>query len=219
MLGLIGIQGLSIYRLIPPLYQVPIEPVLDLVPGITPFRVTADVTQSSSMSRTFRVTRKRLQDFSDVTTHVQEDLRTLQVDVLLSAGGLNLSLPGIPGLPSTGLTRLARLDLLRFSYLDQMASRREPILAITPQFSLIGFIEALTPQWGNVDGWSLRVGISIVEARIVGPSLAGAVPDVDALSTGGNPSSQAGTSSGTSSVSVEPTSLSSGPGVSPMAPV
>jgi hypothetical protein len=179
--GLVGIQGLSIYRLIPPLYLVPIEPVLDLVPGITPFRITADVIQASSMSRAFRVTRKRLQDFSDVTTHVQEELRTLQADVLLAAGGLTPSLPGLPGTPNTGLVRLARLDLLRFSFLDQMASRREPVLAITPQFSITGFIEALTPQWGNVDGWSLRVGISIVEARIVGPSLAGAVPDVDAL--------------------------------------
>ena len=216
--GLVGIQGLSIYRLIPPLYQVPIEPVLDLVPGITPFRITADVIQASSMSRAFRVTRKRLQDFSDVTTHVQEELKTLQADVLLNAGGLNLSLPGIPNFPNTALVRLARLDLMRFAYLDQMAARREPVLAITPQFSITGFIEALTPQWGNIDGWSLRVGISIVESRIVGPSLASSVPDVDALSTGGNGSAQSGTSSGTSTVSVEPTSPAA-PGISPLAPV
>lgn len=218
MLGLVGIQGLSIYRLIPPLYQVPVEPVLDLVPGITPFRVTSDVVQASSMPSEYRVTRKRMQDFSDVTTHVQSMPRMLQADVLLAAGGLNLSLPGLPTFPNTGLVRLARLDLMRFAYLDQMAQRREPVLALTPQFSLTGFIEALTPQWGNVDGWSLRVGITIVEARIVGPSLAGQVPDVDALATGGNAGSQAGTSSGTSSVSVEPTSPA-GPGVSPLAPI
>ena len=32
MLGLVGIQGLSVYRLIPPLYTTPIEPVLDVQP-------------------------------------------------------------------------------------------------------------------------------------------------------------------------------------------
>lgn len=219
MAGLVGIQGLSIYRLIPPLYKVPIEPVIDLVPGVTPFRVTADVISSSTLTRSYRVTRKRLQDFSDVTTHVQPELHTLQADVLLAAGGLIPTLPGLPSFPNSGLVRLARLDLLRFAFLSQMADAREPVLALTPQLSIIGFIESLSSGWSNVDGWSLRVSFSIVEAKIVGPSLAGAVPDVDALATGGNAAPQAGSSSGSSIVSVEPTSTATSFGASPMAPV
>lgn len=218
MFGLVGIQGLSIYRLIPPLYTVPVEPVLDLVPGITPFRVTADVITSSAEQRNYRVTRKRLQDFSDVTTHVQPELKSLQAEILLAAGGLIPTLPGIPGTPTTGLVRLARLDLMRFGFLAQMAERREPVLALTPQFTMTGFIESLVPSWANLDGWSMRVSITIIEAKIVGPSLASAVPDVDALSTGGNAAPQAGSSSGSSVVSVEPTSPAT-PGVSPLAPV
>jgi len=177
--GIIGFNTASFYRL-DPTGTVPIEPIADIVPGVTPFRVTFDMIDSESQMQAYRVTRNTLQDFSDVTPNVHKELTQITITGTLSAAA-PMSIVGLPPLPTFG----ARLDLLRLANLERIADQRRPIMCVTPRVSLARcFITSITRPWVPSDGDSSVVTVTVLEARIASPYNADVLPDTDALDAG-----------------------------------
>lgn len=189
--GVLGIQTCSIFRL-DPTGTVPIEPVIDIVPGISPFRVTLDAIDQETYRQSYRVTRNTLQDFSDTTSNVYKELAVLTVTGVFAAGG-PIAAIGI----GTGLVGLARLDLQRANYLRKIADAREPVMVVTPHHGLArAFIEDLPTSWSPADGRSIPVSITVIEARVLGPGAITAFADADSLATGNNASTGGGQGGG-----------------------
>jgi hypothetical protein len=189
--GALGIQTCSIFRL-DPTGTVPIEPVIDIVPGVSPLRVTLDAIDQETFRQSYRVTRNTLQDFSDTTSNVYKDLEVLTVAGVFAAGG-PISAIGV----GSGLAGLARLDLQRANYLRQIADARQPVMVVTPHHSLArAFIEDLPTSWSPTDGRSIPVSITFVEARVLGPGAITAFADADSLATGNNASQGGGQGGG-----------------------
>lgn len=192
--GALGIETCSIYRL-DPTGTVPLEPVLDLVPGVGPLRVTLDAIDQETFQRSYRVTRNTLQDFSDTTSNVYKELRVLTVTGVLAAGGpMGVGMGTQLG---TGLVRLARLDLMRVNFLEQIADARQPVMVVTPHHSLAqAFITSFPSSWSTADGHSIPVSLTFLEARVLGPGAITAFADADSLATGNNASSGGGQGGG-----------------------
>lgn len=212
--GALGSQTCSIYAL-DPSGTTAIEPVADIVPGITPFRVTLDTIDSEQFQVQYRVTRHTLQDLTDTTSNVYKELLVLTVSGVFAAGGpVGI---GIGTAPSTGLRRLARFDLIRFANLKRIADQRKPVMVITPRHSMArAFIFGLPTSWSPTDGDSLPITISFLEARVMRSESIAAFADVDSMATGNNASTGGGTggTAGTDSFG-----LAAGQGVPPLAPV
>ena len=191
--GVLGLVTCSIFAL-DPTGTVPIEPVLDLVPGVTPFRVTFDVIKSENKSAKYRVTTNTLQDFSDTTPNVHQDLAEITVTGVLSSMG-PLSLAGGP-VPTLG----ARLDLLRIANLERIADKRRPVMVVTPRISLSkAFITNISRPWSPSDGESTVVQISFIQARILSPLLGAALLDTASLAAGNTATTGGGTQAGSTS--------------------
>jgi hypothetical protein len=178
--GWLGNETASFFAL-DPTGTTPIEPVADIVPGVTPFRVTVDVVDSETMARRYRVTRNALQDFGDASSNCYAELVAITIQGTLSAVGPLSPAVGAPLNPG------ARLDLIRMANLEQLADQRRPIMFVSPRISLAkAFIVSLDRLWTPANGESTGVSISLLEARIVGPLSLGIVPDVDSLEPGNN---------------------------------
>jgi len=178
--GWLGTETASLFAL-DPTGTTPVEPVADIVPGITPFRITLDVVDSETLSRRYRVTRNALQDFADATSNCYAEL--VQVTIQGTLSGVGPLSPAVGQAPLFG----ARLDLARMSNLEQLADRRRPILLISPRISIAkAFITALDRIWTPAHGESTGVAITFLEARIVSPLAVAAIPDVDSLEPGNN---------------------------------
>jgi len=194
--GSLGIETCSIYRL-DPTGTVPIEPLLDIVPGLGPLRVTFDVIDQETYSERFRVTRNTLQDFSDTTSNVYAELAVLSVTGVFAAGG-----PVVLG--GSGLVRLARFDLMRIANLRAMGRARQPIMIVTPHHSLArAFIEQLDSTWTPADGQSIPISITCIQARVLGPGSVTAFADADSLATGNNAATGGGSGGGQSVADVD----------------
>jgi hypothetical protein len=177
--GLISTQTASFYML-DPTGTVPVEVIADIVPGITPFRQTLDVIDNETFTSNYRVTRNSLQDFSDVTPNVHAELKQLVVQGTLTANG-PLSLIGVPPPPTFGL----RFDLLRLTFLQNLAEQRRPIACITPRVSLPQcFIASLQHNYNPSLGASISVSVTLIEARIASPFTTQAIPDTQSLAPG-----------------------------------
>lgn len=206
------VQTASIYRLSRATgFQVPIEPIIDLVPGITPYRVTMDLIDSEDVSLNYTVTENSLQDFSNATSNVHRELRRMTITGVM-ASTLQTPLP-VP-IPATTGSALVRFDLLRISNLERIADRREPVMVVTPRFSLPKcFIESISRPWSPDIGPNTEVSISVVEARILSPGQSEAIPDYDAQLPGNGAPSGGGNVSPSVSNSAElPFNI---PGVAP----
>lgn len=200
--GIIALNTASFYRL-DPTGRVPIEPIADIVPSVTPFRVALDIVDQETHEEVYEVTRNVLQDFTDTTPNVHRAPVRLTVTGTLTATG-----PLLPGglgqLPTFGF----RFDLLRMAQLESMAQQRRPIMVVTPRVSLAtAFVARLARPWSPSDGESTVVTVDLVEARIVGPANAEAVLDTDAMAAGDVQATSGGATGGTAtdpSVAQEP---------------
>lgn len=189
--GLIGSRTAAFFRL-DPTGTVPIELVADLVPALTPNRITLDVVDTEDYQKTFLVTNNALQDFTSAQSNIHRELERMTIT------GTLVSSIDIPVLGSVGLGGFLRSDLRKMENLEALADRREPIMVVTPRRGFPkAFIESLGTSWNPATGENTLATISIIEARIVNPLLAAsAVLDVEGSYTGNNILSDAGAQSG-----------------------
>jgi len=160
--GILGAKTASFYRL-DPTGTIPIEPVADLRPAFTPNRVTLDMVDAEDLSRSYQITTNALQDFTSATSNVHRDL------IRLTVSGTLISSINLPLIGSVGFAGL-RFDFLKFSNLETIADRREPIMVVTPRVSMAkAFIESVSRSWTPDLGENTLVTVSLVEARIVNP--------------------------------------------------
>lgn len=211
----------SIFQ-IEPLSGTPIEPLFDLVPGLSPLRTTFDTVDGESATFTYDVTEHAIQGFLDVTTNVRKRLEQVTITGTLNATGPLLPVPIAPGGVGgqvAGALGLKRLDKLRFENIVAMADRRLPVLIVTPRVRLArAFIANVTEQWSPADGDSLVISITAKEARFVLPGIATQVaPDFAAQAPGNNSTSDGGQVGPTELFDVEATPPET-PGVAPSLP-
>jgi hypothetical protein len=184
--GIAGAFTASFFKL-DPTGTVPLEPLLDLVPGLTPLRVTFDMIDSESESIEFDVTEHAVQSFVDITTNIRERLKSLTF-----TGTIGGSLPLQPVGPQAP-TGPVRFDLIRLENLKNLARKRRPVMVITPR---VGFaqcaIVSIGPSWSPADGESSLVSVTVREVRLISPLTGQFQPDYPAQA----PANNAATSSG-----------------------
>jgi hypothetical protein len=187
----ISISTVQVFRL-DPIAGVPLEPLLDIVPGITPLRVTFDRVDQETFTAEYDVTEHAIQDLTDVQSHVHRRPKTLQVVGTLGASPpLVAALPAVP-VPPGGL---ARLDTLRVANLQAMADSLLPVMVTSPRGSLArAFIQSVQQQWSPQNGESLTVSMAFVEAKIASPLVGTLSPDYPAQAPGNNAASGGGQS-------------------------
>lgn len=185
--GFLGLSTASFYKLDPTATS-PIEPLADIVPGVTPFRVTLSMIDNENYIQSYRVTQNALQDFTDVTPNVHRELIQLTITGTMSAAP-PMSISGLPQPPTFGF----RLDLLQVSNLERMAAERRPIMVITPRVSLAKcFIQSINRLWTPLDGDSTPLVITVIEARIASPFSVDVLPDTETLDAGNTQTSGGG---------------------------
>ena len=214
--GNIGARTATIYRL-DPTGIVPLEPLIDIVPGLTPFRVTADLIDSEGKTNTYDVTTHPIKFGQDVTSHVRKRLKALNLTFTLGAtlpilptagivlpgggafgGGVipqlpvgnDIFVPKVPPVPGSQF----RMDLVRLNNLELIADALFPVMVITPRVGLPkAFITSLSHNWTPSLGESTQITISFMEANIV--SALPSIPSDAGLAPGKTTNSGAGTSS------------------------
>lgn len=189
--GIKMVQTCSIYKLLPPLFNIPIEPIIDLVPGITPLRVTFDLIDSEDISLNYTVTEHTLQDFSNATSNVHRDLQRFTISGIMTS---SLQIPTPVPVPATAGGSV-RFDLVRIANLEAIAETKQPVMVVTPRFALRCFIENISRPWSPDVGENTEVSITCVEARILSPAsdladpaFADQVPGNNEAGGGGNES-------------------------------
>ncbi len=203
----------TIYKL-DPTGLLPVEPLIDLVPAVSPNRQSIDIVASSTYIEAFRVTRNPIQSGFDVTSHVKKELATLKIQGVISGapilaiagaigailGAANAASDGaivesgaqalgavIPGFPAP------RRDIMQLQMLRLLAGNRKPVMVVTPDLTLP---RALITRIQRVNGPSVGVGtevsIDFVEARIIAPQFVDAVLDLDEVLGGKTSTTNAG---------------------------
>lgn len=212
LLGLIGRSTASFFAL-DPTGNTPIEILPDLVPGVTPLRITFDLVDQETFTEEWDVTENSLQDFSDTVSNLRRRLKSLSITGTLS--GVAQALP--VGVPPPPVPAGLRLDLFRASALSQLAARRRPIACVTPRVSLPrAFITSISRPWSPDNGQSTIVTVTLREARIVSPITADAIaPDFGVQVPGNNQATGGGQQSGTP-VLTQTVQPSGTPGVPPV---
>lgn len=186
--GNLGFRTVSVY-VIDPITGTPLEPVPDLVPGVSPFRWTADIIDSESQDFTYSVTQNALQDLTDATSNVHRELRRISITGTLSDTiQVSQSIPFGGGSPP-----VLRYDILRMKNLVAIADQRQPVMVVTPRGSLPkAFIENINIPWTPENGYSTVCNVSFVEARVVSPLTGALLPDYSAQLPGKNADSGGG---------------------------
>lgn len=191
--GNLGATTASFFKL-DPTGTAALEPLIDLIPGITPLRITFDMVDNESATFDFDVTEHAIQDFLDVTSNIHKKLRQITISGTL---GATPPLLPVPAPPIPGST--ARLDLLRVKNLVALADQKQMIMFVTPRVSMAkGILVNVQQQWSPPDAESTRVGVTIREARLVSPLTGDLVaPDYPSQTPGNNATSGGGQSSTT----------------------
>jgi hypothetical protein len=193
--GNLGATTCSIFQL-DPTGTTALEPIVDLIPGLTPMRVTFDMVDQESAVFEYDVTEHAIQDFLSIASHIAKRLESISI-----TGTLGATLPLVGALPLPPVPgSMARIDLLRVKHLKMMADRRLPIMIVTPRVGLArAAITSITQNWTPADAESTVVSMVIRELRLVSP-IGGDLVSVDeAASTSGNTSSSGGGQAATSS--------------------
>lgn len=200
--GILGANTASFYKL-DPTGKVPLEPILDLVPGITPLRVTLDMVDNETITFNYDVTEHAVQSFLDTTSNVRKRLETMTITGTLGATpplltfplsgvagpALNPPVPPVPG-------SLLRLDLLRLKNLQNIADDRRPVMVVTPRYGMnSAFITSISEQWNPSMGESMIVSVNVKEARLVSPITGLVEPDFPAQTAGNNAATGGGQTS------------------------
>ena len=207
--GNIGATTASFFML-DPTGTTALEPLIDLIPGITPLRVTFDMVDGEQITYNYAVTEHPIQSFLDITSNVHKQLERITIN-----GTLQATPPLQPFPPPPVQGGFTRLDLLRIRNLKNIADQRRPIMVVTPRYGLAkAFIENITANWSPELAESSKVSITVKEARIVSPITGDLVPDFPEQAPGNN-ASEGGGQSSTSEVPTTATEPGGSPGVAP----
>lgn len=194
LLGLIGRSTASFFAL-DPTGTTPVEILPDLVPGVTPLRITFDLVDQETFTEEWDVTENSLQDFTDVASNIRRRLRSLSITGTLSSS------PPSPafGVPPPPVPAGVRLDFVRAQALSQLAAQRRPIAVVTPRVSLPqAFFTSISRPWSPDNGQSTIITVTLREARKVSPITADAIaPDFGAQVPGNNQATGGGQQAGT----------------------
>ena len=204
--GNLGATTCSVFQL-DPMGIAALEPLADIIPGVTPLRVTFDMVDGETATYEYDVTEHAIQAFVDVTTNVHKRLEMITITGTLGAMPPLLPMGAVPTPP--GL----RLDLIRVANLKSIADQRSPIMLVTPRVGLAkAFITTIQQVWSPPSGDSTVVTLTVKEARIVSiitgdliaPDYPSQAPGNNAASGGGQasttPAGETATPSGTTGV-------------------
>lgn len=172
-----------------PLTFTPIEIVLDLVPGVSGLRFTADVIESESYSATYNVTTDAIQNGGFITSNIHKNPRIMSVTGFLSqqlqinAGVTSVPAVGAVSPPSSGV----RFDQIRLANLQAMADSRQVLGIYTPRHAFPKCaITSIDAPWDPNLGKNTRVTISFMELNIVDPLFEAFTPDFNESLLGNN---------------------------------
>jgi hypothetical protein len=213
--GVLGASTCSVFRLDPLTGTVPLEPLLDIVPGVTPMRVTLDMIDDESVEHVYALTTHPLQDVADAVSNVHRDLEKMTIQGTMSS---NIPIP-IPLFPLEAVPNplgFLRIDLIKLRNLRAMAKDRQPVMVVTPRYALArALIGRIHAPWRPEMGESTQVTIEFTECRIVAPSVG---PPLKADYSAQLPGNNAATGGGQAATSSAPSSLapSATPGLPPM---
>jgi len=178
--GTLAVRTASIYRLNK--FYIPIELITDLKPGLGTNRVTIDVIEGESYNQSYSVTDNVLQDFSFATSNIRRQPRVMSVTGVMASvlPNENASPSVAYGVPESNKNRL---DLVRFSNLEKIASECQPVGVYTPRhaFSVCALL-SIDASWDPNTGINTRLSINIKEIRIANPLQGNFVTDYNALS-------------------------------------
>lgn len=193
--GITKAEFASVYRLSRVSgFQVPVAPIANFQPGLTSNHVTIDVVDSEDISVNYTVTQNTLQDFSNSTTNVHRELRRFSVSGVM---GSTIDVRSFLGTGAIAQATRQRLDLVRIQNFYEIADRMEPVMAITPRFSLAQcFIESISRPWSPEIGPNTELTVSFVEARILSPGQSAAIPNYGAQLPGNGAPSGGGNVAG-----------------------
>jgi hypothetical protein len=210
--GILKAEFASIYRLSRLSgFQIPISPIANFKPGLTGNHVSIDLVDNEDVSVNYTVTENTLQDFSNATSNVHRNLRRFTITGIM---GSTIDVRSFIGTGDILKARLKRLDLVRIENLYKIADRGEPVMAITPRFSLKQcFIESINRPWSPDIGPNTELTVSFVEARILGPELGVGLPDYDSQLPGNGTQAGGGNVAGFPSITSETASTT--PGLAP----
>jgi hypothetical protein len=190
--GQLSRRTLLVYKL-DPTGTFPIEPILDLVPGITINRITADLIESEAFTQTSSVTENTVSNFTTATTNSRRDLQTLQVNVLFTS----IIQPGssMAVVPAVETPDSVRADLIRIRNLINLQGQNLPVAVYTPRWGMPrAFIESVSCPWDITLGTNTRATIAFKEARLLSLERTAFVNDYDEQSSGANKKSGGGNS-------------------------
>jgi hypothetical protein len=215
-----------VYRL-DPLGLVPIEPLFDLIPGLTPFRVTFDCVDGEQITHDYDITEHPVQQNTgeiDVSSNIRKRPKMMVISGTLGAVPPAVARPFVPGLPGPQATpdftllgadffqpsmppmpsTLVRLDLLRIENLEAMADARRPVMVVTPRATMARCaIANISRGWSPDLGEQTIASITFKEIRIVSAFPAEVpVPDFASQAPGNNATSQGGSSATTVNATV-----------------
>lgn len=192
--GNLGAFTVSVFRLDPTGVAV-LEPVADVVPGLSPLRVTFDMADSESAIFEYDVTEHAIQGLIDISSNVRRKLRGITITGTL--GALPPLLPGVGGFQPPSPGGLLRLDLMRMRNLVAIADARAMVMVVTPRVALARcFITSINQNWSPDNGESTMVTMTVREARLVSLMLGDvAAADHPAQLPGNNTSTGGGQSS------------------------
>jgi hypothetical protein len=210
--GNLGAFTCSVYKL-DQFGIVPLEPLLDIIPGVSPMRVTFDMVDNEQGIYDYDVVEHPIQDLIDVTTHVHRRLERITVTGTMSGmGPLGLippppvtppviTPPPLPlGIQAPSLGSVSRLDLIRVRNLKRMAATRSPVMVVTPRLGLArAFITSITPGWAPDDGESSILTVSFKELRFVTAIMGELAADYAEQTPGNNVASGGGQAATTAS--------------------
>lgn len=183
----------SIYRL-DALGIAPIEPIVDLVPGYSPLRVTFDMVDQESATYDYDVTEHSIQSAVDISSNVRKRLESITITGTLAATG-----PLLPLVQQPAFAGVTRLDRRRVRNLKAIADAKSLVMVVTPRIGLAkAVITQITDPWTPDQGESSMVTISVRQVRLVSPITGDLIaPDYPAQEAGNNVRSGGGQSATT----------------------
>jgi hypothetical protein len=190
----------------------PVEPLIDIVPSVSPNRQSLDVMTSSTRVDSYRVTTNSMQRGLDTTAHVKKELVTLTIQGLISgapllrvASAINAAIgaagdridPGVGKAQSFGATLpgfpAPRRDLMQLQMLQMLVDSRQIIMVVTPEGALPRAICTRLQRANGTDvGEGTEITIDFMEARIVSPKFVDAIIDLDEILGGKTSNANAG---------------------------
>lgn len=201
--GNLGARTCSIFRLDFATSTIPIEPLADMIPSFTPMRVVLDLVDGEQITHEYSTTDHAIVGLGDASSHVHRRLKTMSItgrlvnaaaalaplDALV--GGPGLVGPGAVPPPATlgalpvSMASFVRFDLMRFKNLVSIANSGQPVMVVTPRFSLgRAFITSLPGNWSPREGESTLVQIAFKECRLLSPLSAAPIPDATQMPSG-----------------------------------